>query len=102
MDQRHSGKPPVPPSSLRRILNYFSFTRCFYALLGILLATSIAAFLLYVHLWSILPTVLVSFGMLLTFLLGAGSRTSTPAWRGVKRSRRGLEVIRGRRTASIV
>ena len=54
--------------------------RCLYAFVGLLLAGSIVAFLLYVPLWSILTVSVVFLGMVLTFLLGAcvGSDRALP------------------------
>jgi hypothetical protein len=54
----------------------------FFAIVGLLLAGTIAAFLRYVSLWTVLTASLVFFGMLLTFLLGAfvGSDYALP-WR---------------------
>jgi hypothetical protein len=43
---------------------------CFFAIVGLLLAGTIAAFLQYVSSWPVLTVFLVFLGMLLTFLLG--------------------------------
>ena len=45
--------------------------RCFLAFVGLLVAVSIGAFLLYVTLWPVLAVSLAFLGMVLTFLLGA-------------------------------
>jgi hypothetical protein len=54
--------------------------RCFFALVGLLLAGTIAAFLHAVSLWSILMVSLVLLGMALAFMLGvfAGSGMALP------------------------
>jgi hypothetical protein len=43
----------------------------FFAIVGLLLAGTVAAFLRYVSMWTVLTASLVFFGMLLTFWLGA-------------------------------
>ena len=64
------------PESLRRAKllrfasRHFTFGRCFYILLVVLLITTATVFLRYVDLWSAVPILVVAFSMTVTFLLG--------------------------------
>ena len=65
----------VPESSrlarlLRYALRHFTFGRCFYTFLVVLLITTATIFLLYIDLWSAVPILLVASSMMVTFLLG--------------------------------
>jgi hypothetical protein len=65
----------VPESSrlarlLRYALRHFTFGRCFYTFLVVLLITTATVFLRYIDLWSAVPILLVASSMMVTFLLG--------------------------------
>jgi hypothetical protein len=64
--------PESPRSArlLRYALRHFTFGRCFYTLLVVLLITTAAGFLRYIDLWSAVPILLVASSMMVTFLLG--------------------------------
>jgi hypothetical protein len=64
--------PESPRSArfLRYALRHFTFGRCFYTLLVVLLITTAAVFLQYIDLWSAMPIVVVASSMMVTFLLG--------------------------------
>jgi ABC-type antimicrobial peptide transport system permease subunit len=51
-------------------LRHFTFGRCFYTLLVVLLITTATFFLHYVDLWSAVPILVVAWSMMVTFLLG--------------------------------
>ena len=55
---------------LRFASRHFTFGRCFYTLLVVLLATTATVFLRYVDLWSAAPILVVALSMTMTFLLG--------------------------------
>ena len=55
---------------LRYALRHFTFGRCFYTLLVVLLITTATVFLHYIDLWSAVPILVVVCSMMLTFLLG--------------------------------
>jgi hypothetical protein len=55
---------------LRYTLRHFTFGRCFYTFLVVLLITTAAVFLQYIDLWSAVPIVVVAVSMMVTFLLG--------------------------------
>ena len=55
---------------LRFASRHFTFGRCFYTLLVVLLITTATVFLRYVDLWSAVPILVVALSMTLAFLLG--------------------------------
>jgi len=55
---------------LRFALRHFTFGRCFYMLLVVLLITTATVFLRYIDLWSAVPILVVASSMMVTFLLG--------------------------------
>jgi len=63
-------EPPRPARLLRYALRHFTFGRCFYTLLVVLLITTTAVFLHYIDFWSTVPILVVALSMLVTFLLG--------------------------------
>jgi len=65
----------VPESPrLARLLRYasrhFTFGRCFYTFLVVLLITTATVFLHYIDLWSAVPILVVASSMMVIFLLG--------------------------------
>src|SRR5271165_6740419 len=80
---------------LRYALRHFTFGRCFYTLLVVLLITTATVFLHYIDLWSAVSILVVAWSMMVTFLLGfiAGnvpiqraSRIFAPAFGAAKRT----------------
>jgi len=63
-------KSPRLARLLRYGLRHFTFSRCFYSLLVILLITTATVFLRYIDLWSTVPILVVVCSMMVTFLLG--------------------------------
>jgi hypothetical protein len=55
---------------LRYASRHFTFSRCFYTLLVVLLITTATVFLHYIDLWSAVPILVVEVSMMVTFLLG--------------------------------
>jgi len=55
---------------LRYALRHFTFSRCFYTLLVVLLITAATVFLQYIDLWAAVPILVVALSMMVTFLLG--------------------------------
>jgi hypothetical protein len=76
--------------------------RCFFVLVGLLLAGTMAAFLHAVSLWSILMVSLVFVGMALAFMLGvfAGAGLALP-WPRQQRSNQPADALAARPVSSI-
>src|SRR5580658_10323318 len=55
---------------LRYALRHFTFARCFYTVLVVLLITTATFFLRYIDLWSAVPILVVASSMMVTYLLG--------------------------------
>ena len=55
---------------LRYALRHFTFGRCFYTFLVVLLITTATFFLHYIDLWSVVPILVVASSMMVIFLLG--------------------------------
>jgi ABC-type antimicrobial peptide transport system permease subunit len=55
---------------LRYTLRHFTFGRCFYTFLVVLLITTVTVFLHYIDLWSVVPILVVASSMMVIFLLG--------------------------------
>jgi hypothetical protein len=55
---------------LRYALRHFTFGRCFYTFLVVMLITTATVFLHYIDLWSAVPILVVASSMMVTFLLG--------------------------------
>jgi cell division protein FtsW (lipid II flippase) len=51
-------------------LRHFTFGRCFYTFLVVLLITTATVFLHYIDLWSVMPILVVAALMMVIFLLG--------------------------------
>jgi hypothetical protein len=55
---------------LRYALRHFTFGRCFYTVLVVLLITTATVFLHLIDLWSAVPILIVASAMMVAFLLG--------------------------------
>jgi hypothetical protein len=63
-------KSPRLARLFRYGLRHFTFGRCFYTLLVVLLITTATVFLRCIDLWSAVPILVVACSMMVTFLLG--------------------------------
>jgi hypothetical protein len=70
MFEEQAPESPRLARLLRYALRHFTFGRCFYTLLVVVLVTTATGFLHYIDLWSALPILVVAWGMMVTFLLG--------------------------------